>query len=168
MKKVALTIGILLLFSTAGFAIKNQAALLGQLDFKFKGYEVKSLSLQKITVELTIMVSNKSTISFDINGYDLQIMANKKPLARLSSATHQVVPALGSANIRLTVAAAPSQLLGTAVSSDILSAITGDKSKILIGISGTVSGKIANAIGVKNFPININSALTDLLPKSVF
>lgn len=166
MKKVIIGIGVLGTLAAAGWFIWNQATLLSDMDFSLLDKKIVSINLSQVVIQLTIKVINKSKLALQLNGYDIQVKIDSKPVARLVSTRQEVIPGNGSSNIIITASVAYSDVFGAAASGDTLVNVLTNKSKVILGVSGQISGKLGNAISVKNFPIDITTPLSDVLPKA--
>ena len=97
----------------AAAAIANQAKLAGDTSFEYAGYQVMSIGPDRMQVQLSLRIINKSSIAYQVVNQSYKVYVNNTHVADVSewSATH--VPAKGSATVTLLVDFNPKQMLGT-------------------------------------------------------
>ena len=169
MKKAIIGLSVLAVGALAYYIyyLKTQATLIGQYCFNFISHNVVKLGLNETVVDLYLEVKNKSVIDVIITSYDFNVSINGHPISRLVSNQPQSLKGLGKSVITLRVAFSPKVVIKTAFSKDILlSALSLDKSKLIIGVDGVVSIKGVNAISFDNLPVSFDMPLSEMMPSS--
>lgn len=163
MKKTVILVGSLLVLTGAAWYVITQTALLTDIKTDFAGYKVTGLSTKKISIELNLKVSNKSSIGIVLTGYDLQVSANNKPFARVVSDKPVSIAPKSDSIVTINVSAAYADIIGTLTSEDVLKPLISDKTKVNIRVYGTISGKVGNAISIKKYPVDLTAPLSDFI-----
>lgn len=147
------------------YHFKKQVELLMQYTYKVKGYEILKMTFKEIALRITLAFENKSDIDFTIVGYDIEIFANGKSVgfARSGRMNEYVAPR-GSSDITITVAFDPKTTIKNAITLDNIIGATINRDQIKLRFKGYFSISHKGFLNIKDFPIDMEYALSEFYP----
>lgn len=161
MKRILIGIGALAVIGGAYWYIKNQTALLSEICYNFVGNRIVSAGLDKVVIDITMQIKNKSKIDLTIKGYDIDLFVNGNKVGKALSSSNQVIKGNSYSNIILTIAASTSEVFKTALNLDVLQSLTGKTNNVMIGAKGVISINAGNLLTIKNVPVDISMPLSE-------
>lgn len=144
---------------------KYQVNLLMQYTYKVKGYEILKLTFKEIALRITLAFENKSDIDFTIVGYDIEIFANGKSVgfARSGKMNEYVAPKRSS-DITITIVFDPKTTIKNAITLDNMISATVNRDQIKLRFKGYFSINHKGFLNIKDFPIDMEYALSEFYP----
>ncbi len=156
------------------YYIYSQYKKLTNICFTFAGFEISKINRERITITIKLNVKNQSDIAIKLNSYDLSAYLNGAYVAKITS----INPISNKPMVLDTIAPNKFSVLSLVIDVepkkskalanwDFISKILLDVNNIKIKIAGNLSVNVSG-IGVKSFPVTIESKLKDMKPdKSV-
>lgn len=141
---------------------KYQVSLAMEYCYKITNYKFNALDQNGINMDLFLKIENKSDFIITILGYDLDILVNGKNVGHVVSKTQYTLLNKSITEIGINVLFNPLSSFSLVDVIALLTYAVTDKSKFIIEVKGTISGKM-NFIQIKNFPIDIKMSLADIL-----
>ncbi len=135
-------------------------------NYNIKKSKVKDASAKNIDIDFAVDFKNNSDIEAQIDGYTFDVLLNNVRVSEVTSGNKEIIKASDFTTIIVPIKLNLSNLLSKKlINQDFVKNIIFDKSKIMVGIKGFVSG---GALGVKlkDMEIEISYSLAELLKPS--
>jgi hypothetical protein len=165
-KKIIITTSIFAGIGAIAFGLykfyKYQLSLAMQYCYKISRYNFNALNQDGINMDLFINIENKSDFSVTIIGYNLDILVNNNKVGTVISKTQYTLANKSITEIGLNILFNPLTSFNLTDVISLLGYALTDKSKFIIEVKGSLSGKM-NFIQIKDFPIDIKMSLADIL-----
>ena len=131
--------------------------------YKIKSYEIVKFDLNKILMNIKLLIRNRSDFDMDLYGYDIKVFINGINIAILKNNIAQKVNNNSLSLITLTVDAIPKNLFKNIQQlTELILYTATDRKKVIIKVEGTVSAG-SSFIKVRDLPIDISMSLDDIL-----
>jgi LEA14-like dessication related protein len=162
MKRVLVIAGVLAGIGALAWYLHNQANLLMQYCFNFTGYKMINLSRDRITIQLSLQIKNKSDLEITLTGYNFEVFLNGAYATTISNSKVQKIGANSFSTVNLTIDVEPQKNKSLA-NWDFLSRLLLDVNNIKVRIKGAIS---ASALGIsaKDVGVNLEMKLKEMLP----
>lgn len=160
--KVAIATGLTAVFLLA----RRQMKLLYGYEWKLKNVKAGNISMANLELFFTIEVKNKSSIGFEVTGYDLDLFLDdgKKSVlaAKVSNkeATPKLVKPKGTAQLEIKFSTSPAKVFKADNLATLLTAFT--PGKLLIKLKGIVSAK-SGPLNITAIPVDYSTTLANIL-----
>jgi LEA14-like dessication related protein len=166
-KGIIISLIIIAIITAIWFAKKQyDKAMKYCFVYNIKRSRVKVANAKQISIDLAIDYKNTADITFEVDGYDLDILLNGKKVANVKSTQKVSIKANDFTTLIVPINVSLSELLKqNLIDKDFIKNILLDKSKIVITTTGKVSGG-ALGIKAKDFPISIPITLAELMQPS--
>jgi len=155
------------LFYGAGLLIViygiQQLVTLYHSTYKVIRTKVNKLSLTAMDIILYLQITNNSDISAQIHNEFFEVFINDKKVSEIKSSDLVHINSNGNTVLPIPIKINADQLLKVAANN--ISNILNDKSKIRLEIKGYLS-LTAGAISLKNYPVDVNYTLQDIIDMS--
>jgi len=164
MKKVLIISGILVGIGALAWYLKRQANLLMEYCFNMVGYNITTLTRDRITIELKLQIKNKSDLEVTVNSYDFSAYLNGAYVTKIRSNKPQKIAPKGFSVLYLLIDVEPRKnkdLSNWAFLSQILFDVANIKVKIAGGVSVSALGISPGVI-----PVDVEMKLKQMLPDS--
>jgi LEA14-like dessication related protein len=165
-KKIVVTTSVLAGIGAIVYGLykfyKYQVSLAMEYCYKISNYKINALDQNGINMDLFIKIENKSDFVITIVGYDLDILINGKDVGHIVSSSQYTLLNKSITEISVNVLFNPLASFNLMDVVSLLSYAATDKSKFIVEVKGTISGKM-NFIQIKNFPIDIKMSLAEIL-----
>lgn len=162
MKKTTIAILSILGVGGIGYAIyrfyKKQFALLADFDYEISGIRVNKLSLNNISLDISVRFGNKSKIEATVSEIFLDVFLEGQKVGFISDNKPFVIPSNGTSDVSMNVTFNP-QLIFKSALPIILSGISKkDLNFMFKGNANIKSGIVSTTL-----PINISKNLSTYL-----
>jgi LEA14-like dessication related protein len=169
MKKIWIAIGVLSVLGVGGYFgyqwVQNQRRLLTNFCFKFGGVKVNKLSLNQVSIEITISIKNRSNIDLVIDGYTFDISIEGNKLTTITAKESVSLQSMTWSTFPIKIDLNPKDIGKNILNPAVLAKMLGDLDNTTIGISGYISAA-ALGIDLKHLPINVSLLVADMKPGS--
>jgi hypothetical protein len=160
MKRVLLIVGGL---SILGFGIykylKVQTDLLKQFTWSFKGFKIKTFTINEIAVELAILFKSKSNIEAKITNLYLDGFLDGKRVGYVEQTETFIIPANGSATIPIFISLNPKYVFNNIIDLSLGIAKNKDVRLTLDGYAKVESGFFKTTVPIK-YDVSVKEYLT--------
>lgn len=158
---------IVTLFYGAGLLViiygVKELIILYKSAYKVVRTKINKISLTTIDIILYLQITNNSDISAQIKNEFFEVFINDKKVSEIKSADLIHINSNGNTVLPIPIKINSDQLIKVAANN--ISNILNDKSKIKLEIKGYLSLQVG-AIDLKNYAIDINYTLQDLIDMS--
>lgn len=169
MKKIVVLASVIAL-GFGAYYLYSQYTKLTNICFSFAGFEISKINRERITITVKLNVKNQSDIAVKLNSYDLTAYMNGAYVAKITS----INPISNKPMVLDTIAPNKTSVLSLIIDIepkkskalanwDFVSKILLDVNNVNIKITGNMSVTVAG-LGVKQFPLTIESKLKEMLP----
>ncbi len=175
MKKVLLITGIVGVVGFLTWHFYNQYKLLKKTCINFAGYVIHALSIDRIAIEIKLLVRNKSDIAITLQKYDFKIYINGTYVSSLKS---KPAPANMPEATRLALGYAPQTIERgaqsplnlmvdidpkNAVSTVFTSGLLLNYNQAVVKIEGEISVNVGG-LALESYPVKLEKKLKDMMP----
>ena len=158
---------IVTLFYGAGLLViiygVKELIILYKSAYKVVRTKINKISFTTIDIILFLQITNNSDISAQIKNEFFEVFINDKKVSEIKSADLIHINSNGNTVLPIPIKINSDQLIKVAANN--ISNILNDKSKIKLEIKGYLSLQVG-AIDLKNYAIDINYTLQDLIDMS--
>lgn len=167
MKKwIIIALIIVALLGTIAYIGKKQVdkAMKYCYNYNIKKSKINKISSSGIDISAAIDFKNTSDITFNVDGYSLDILVNGSKISEVKSNAKSDIKANAFTTILVPIRL---DLSGTKALSftSLIKNIATDRSKIIFTIKGKVSGG-AFGVKVRDFPLEISMTLAEMMEPS--
>ncbi len=144
---------------------RNQAKLLMDYCYRISSYQIIELNTKRIAFTADLAIKNKSKIDLTITKYVIDIYLNKKWVAQVHTPDKYKPAVLLAENfgaLSFTVDLSPKNTLKNAASWDTISGLLLDQRNVKLAFIGNITAS-AGGLSIKNFPINIETTIGELM-----
>lgn len=167
-KTVIIVLIIVILFLGVGYLAKKQLNKAKKFcyNYNIQKSKVNTMSASELSLDFAIDFKNTSDIAVNIDGYKIDVLLNGKKISEVVSTTKTTIEATKFTTIIVPIRVLVKDLLSkNIIDGDVVRNILIDKSKVIIGIQGTISAG-ALGVSVKDLPIELSYSLKDMLEPS--
>lgn len=155
-------LGTTVIVGFAGFYVYQQQNLLRKMKISFAGVILDNISLHTFAMRLKLKFTNSSDIDINVEKYDFDVLINGQPVMKILSPGPGYIMANSESVNLLSIKFDPTVVLSKLFSTNILSALLFDYSKVIITLSGVMSVSHVG-IGVHNLAVNQSSTLAEIM-----
>lgn len=167
-KSIIIGIVVLVLLIGAGYFAKKQMdkAMKYCYVYNFKKSRVIKASATALDIDFAVDFKNNSDIEAQIDGYKFDVLINGIKVSEVKTNTVAKIAANAFTTIVVPIKVNPTSLLSKKlINQETIKNFISDKSKIKIGIKGSVSGG-ALGVKVKDMPIEVSYTLAEMMKPS--
>lgn len=156
--KITIATGVI----TAAYLIRKQVQLLYAYSFKLRKVKTGVVSVEKLELTFTIELFNKSSIGYEITGYDFDVFLNNTLVAKVKNQDQQkrMVKPHSSALIDVKVVTSPKKVFNADNVASLLSIL--NPQKLMVRLKGVVSAK-AGILNVTAIPVDFSDSLANII-----
>lgn len=138
----------------------RQVKLLYAFAWKIKKITTGEISAEKVDVTLDVEMTNKSSISYELTGYSLDVYLDNTFISNVKSKFSQKVPSNGSSILKIVIQLSPKNFLKQENIVSLLTSVINLK-KTKLRIKGVVSAN-AGVVNATNIPIDFSDTIGNL------
>lgn len=147
---------------TGFLLVRRQVKLLYAYSVKIKKVVVGITTLEKLELFIDVEVFNKSSIGFEITGYEFDAFLNNLLVAKVKNKDSRFVKPKSSAIVTLKVTTSPKRVFNIDNLTALLSAL--NPKTLMIKVKGILSAK-SGIVNIANIPIDFEETLANILKK---
>lgn len=148
--------------SALGVHVYYQQTLVRRLSAAYGGFSVVSMNLNAAEINITVTVTNPSSLDANIDSYNLAVYLNGALVSTITSDQKQYIQASGTSDIVLNVKFSPLQALGKVFTKDVIVGLLLNYSSVVVRVAGTISLDHAG-ISLTDYPVDISSTIQELI-----